>query len=409
MNDKTWLLSFYFIVTFPFYLIGQEFFVNLNQQVEQHELWFVSDNAPQNLIQDLYRIDASNNYRYKILNNNGNYIALCLNSKKLYYFDNFWRNLNVQNEVTFIYDDIFNYQSQLICIAHIKNSEIKNAVFILNSIKQKWEKVIANKNVPLNQSDKTESIHLFVSNSDDSYNIVQFRNNKSHFIPVNQKFNFKHDDFLKIQQLNYFMAISKDREMSYFLKTDVFQLKSIPYSEEVSDIINSAYIYINSEMLFYENRQSQNASIALDNSIIEQKEVKEPNSENSTIYYLLTGILIGIIGLGLLYIILKKYTYKKVSNHTKPQQKSEIEIEYQRIVIKLLEQQGRVLDTNALDAIFKIDHLNYETKRGRRAKLIKEVNTYTQLEYKLNIINRKKNEEDKRYYDYLIKSINKKV
>lgn len=67
---------------------------------------------------------------------------------------------------------------------------------------------------------------------------------------------------------------------------------------------------------------------------------------------------------------------------------------------------GRLIDSDELDKILGIDEITvYETRKHKRASLIRELNSLSKYEYGHELILREKNPEDKRFYLYRIQSL----
>jgi hypothetical protein len=68
--------------------------------------------------------------------------------------------------------------------------------------------------------------------------------------------------------------------------------------------------------------------------------------------------------------------------------------------------EGQLLDSDTLDAILGIeDIIVYETRKHRRASLIKEINLLSDSLYGKNLIERERNPNDKRFFLYRIKEL----
>lgn len=68
--------------------------------------------------------------------------------------------------------------------------------------------------------------------------------------------------------------------------------------------------------------------------------------------------------------------------------------------------EGQLIDSDTLDAILGIeDIVVYETRKHRRASLIKEINALSEFQYGQDLILREKNPMDKRFYLYRIRSL----
>lgn len=71
------------------------------------------------------------------------------------------------------------------------------------------------------------------------------------------------------------------------------------------------------------------------------------------------------------------------------------------------EYEGKLIDSDTLDTILGIqDIIVYETRKFKRANMIKELNTISKIHHGQELILREKNPMDKRFYLYRIQSVN---
>lgn len=115
-------------------------------------------------------------------------------------------------------------------------------------------------------------------------------------------------------------------------------------------------------------------------------------SPKSNLYIYL--IPLGLIILILVFIYLYIYHYKK-NNH--------LEDDSLLTIIKQLKaSKSSTLSVNELDIILQIDQMNDDVRRVKRSKIIKDVNYFWKQQYGKDLLVRKRNEQDRRYFVYTI-------
>jgi hypothetical protein len=403
-NGKAKVLSFIFVLTIPLCSFGKSFYIDLNPQSDQSELWFLPEDAPNDLISSLSLLDSSIHSEYKIVFERDDYFALNLNKHKVYFFNHSWQELTYHNEETLIFEDLFILNSQLLGI--VRDNKNVEHLYSFQVYKKKWS-LLNSKNPVLSKNSISDiEYSLILSHHFQPYFSVQFRREKNIFIQLENQLNINLRNYDVVQNFNHYLAFSRDSDSAYYIDSKYLKIHLFYSNKYLKEVLNSPYIYLKESSLFYQNQEFNHTSIDLSllstgEAFINPNLISESktNSRSLNLMMILSFVVIIIL---LLMIFFKSHILSKIGRQKRNQPQAEVKTEYQKILVKLMEQQGRVMDTNNLDVIFGIDQYGYENKRGKRAKLIKEVNTYTQILYGINIINRKKNEQDKRYYDYHI-------
>ncbi len=123
-------------------------------------------------------------------------------------------------------------------------------------------------------------------------------------------------------------------------------------------------------------------------------ESKDRSQSNDVLWIKTVTILTTFLGSLLLFIIIrKKSRLVNTNNELNENPKLKMVMNYK----------GQTLDQEALDEIFEISHIqSAESKRFRRAQLIKELNTKSQIKYSADVIKRKRDPDDGRKFVYQI-------
>lgn len=142
--------------------------------------------------------------------------------------------------------------------------------------------------------------------------------------------------------------------------------------------------------------------------------IPSSDSDSSTSNYLLIGSALFAAFMGFLFLYVKLFPSKSqflkriFPSHLSQLEQNKIFLsqEFEESWKDLLFYQGKDLAVEDLDKILKIDSLSsLENKKVRRSRLVKEINHFSEHKWGFQLIKRKRNPNDKRYFLYEIHEV----
>ena len=218
------------------------------------------------------------------------------------------------------------------------------------------------------------------------------------------KFSAEHSKILSQDQLGFFQGriistsekymILKSRSSFSKCNYEIFDLKKGEFLEisfllDVDCISGKSFVYTNDSSLFFRN----------ENGITVSKKIKDceiVKSKNFTNYYLAKSSP-KILTKNTHYIILF-ITVMSILFFLSIKRKNKRKINGNDILNKIKKYKNQVLTRDELDKILEINHLQPDSLKTKRSYLINEINSSDRIK-----IERIRDKDDKRFYNYLIK------
>jgi len=174
-----------------------------------------------------------------------------------------------------------------------------------------------------------------------------------------------------------------DKKTGDLLKTNLFENLQFPDG--------STFIYIVESIVYYKNNLGIVDSIDINSLYVTEKQnlLQHYNSKKKTNFqYLLMSLAVTISILSISFFLYRKRE-PKIENE-KNEEILEIEGKLQKYINKRISREE-------LDVILSISHYSHETIKKRRSTLVNQIN-----ERKVLTIERLRNQDDKRYFEYKI-------
>lgn len=257
--------------------------------------------------------------------------------------------------------------------------------------KGEWEIISATKELPFGFGVLKDS--LFIIQSDDCYSVNLYSQQVNRIrcdgwnldeIPSGHVFNFSDYTLIASTLINGEQYPLIDKYSNH-----VYTSTRNPFHHLRENASNSSLLYICGNQI----------DITLQNQIQFQHAVSEELQ-----YYTLsddTSAIINQIWIPIVIaLVFMLYTFKRNSTRKWDNDQNSSLFE------SLTALENKVLDSDTIDNVLGINSIVVnETRRHRRAALIKEINTVSKSKYGAPLIVRKKNPRDKRFYLYHIKTI----
>ena len=314
---------------------------------------------------------------------------------------NFKRSLFVHNEVIYSFggEGLFNFSTKLIYFdTELKGwyeKEIQDYPFDSRKVVNSWK--YGNKIMVLLN-------HYSTYDSRSTYKYIQYSFGEIDLTSFKYKTNFEFesdDSGLSFSRGDYIYESDRYlligyKKYSEKIKIEIFDKKSgellkTPLFENLHFPDGNTYIYIDDSIIYYKNNLVIVDSIDINSLYVTDKKnfLQHYNSKKKTNskYWLMSLVLI----IPIFSILFFRYR--------KRESKIEIEknVEILEIEGKLQEYINKRISREELDDLLGISHYSYETIKKMRSLLINQIN-----ERNILIVERLRNQDDKRYFEYKI-------
>ena len=171
------------------------------------------------------------------------------------------------------------------------------------------------------------------------------------------------------------------RNIYFFTSSILPQMKKSPFT------------YASQNQIIFQTRKTKLIYFDIEEGIAEDYLVATVSfSPKSNLYIVL--IILGLIILFIVFIYLYIYHYKKNNQMA--------DDSLLTIIKQLKANKSSSLIVNELDIILQIDQMNDDARRVKRSKVIKDINSYWKQQHNKDLLIRKRNEQDRRYFVYFI-------
>ena len=315
---------------------------------------------------------------------------------------NFKRSLFVHNEVVYSFggEGLFNFSTKLIYFdTELKGwyeKEIQDYPFDSRKVVNSWK--YGNKIMVLLN-------HYSTYNSRSTYKYIQYSFGEIDLTSFKYKTNFEFessdDSGLSFSRGDY--IYESDRYLLLGYEKDYKEIRIEIFDKKTGDLLKTnhfenlqfpdgnIYVYIDKSIIYYKNNLGIVDSIDINSLNVTDKKnfLQHYNSKKKTNskYWLMSLVLI-IPTFSILF-----FRYRKRES------KIEIEknVEILEIEGKLQEYINKRISREELDDLLGISHYSYETIKKMRSLLINQIN-----ERNILIVERLRNQDDKRYFEYKI-------
>lgn len=258
--------------------------------------------------------------------------------------------------------------------------------------KGEWQMTLGTNQLPFGFGYMRDTVFSVYGSSCYTVDLIRQSVSKSHCsfdlgeeVPKGQVYNFK----------NYLLINSRLMDGSHNPIIDkrdgkVYLSRRQPFSELMNDQIKNALIHIHGDAMdiFFPNGEKVQYTV---DDELRYYLLKSPETQkvNRWVYLMIIPVLLGLILL---------YRFKK-----SPQVN---ESEQDQLLLKFSNYTNTTIDADTLDRILEIDNISvYETKRYKRALLVRKINTISKSKHGNAFIVRKRDPSDKRFFLYQIQDL----
>ena len=211
----------------------------------------------------------------------------------------------------------------------------------------------------------------------------------------------------KYLDLRDYIVFEKDSETQlgfYIVNKTNFSVSFMNRGEYVINF--SPFVFIENNNVTFQTRANEQLTINFEKKWNDKVDLGQFNLNTSVGFPVIW--VVSVLSLFLILSLLSYFTMKYfITTRTNNNGNNSTDDFIEHITLRMLTKKGEIIDTDAINQLLEIDNLTYENSRVKRSKLINEINSRYRAVTGNDLINRKRDAEDKRYVKYEIGISNK--